>query len=107
MNKEFKQKWIYSLRSGKYTQGQQALRRKDEFCCLGVACDIYDDSKWEKEDGKLYNYLSDGRSYGAELPHEIAEEIELSEDDQDHLVGLNDGLCYNFREIADWIESNL
>lgn len=33
---------VEALRSGKYTQARRALRVGEEFCCLGVACDIYD-----------------------------------------------------------------
>jgi hypothetical protein len=43
--KEFRQKWLEALRSGEYKQGRYALRQKstdgDKFCCLGVACDLY------------------------------------------------------------------
>lgn len=35
-------KWAAELLSGEYEQGQKVLRTKDnEFCCIGVACDIY------------------------------------------------------------------
>lgn len=30
-----------ALRSGKYSQTTQLLRRGDSFCCLGVACDLH------------------------------------------------------------------
>lgn len=34
--------WVKALRSGEYKQGKGVLRNKeDEFCCLGVACDLY------------------------------------------------------------------
>jgi hypothetical protein len=34
------QEWVDALRSGKYKQGKGTLRRGDEFCCLGVLCEI-------------------------------------------------------------------
>lgn len=44
MDQEFKAEWIAALRSGEYRQGVGALVRKkggvEEFCCLGVACEI-------------------------------------------------------------------
>lgn len=40
MNKEVKEKWVAALRSGKYKQGKHALRMDDQFCCLGVLCDL-------------------------------------------------------------------
>lgn len=33
--------WIAALRSGEYKQGRLALHQGDEFCCLGVACELY------------------------------------------------------------------
>lgn len=38
--KEFGEKWIEALESGKYERGSCALKDGSEFCCLGVACDI-------------------------------------------------------------------
>jgi len=35
--------WIAALRSGEYQQGQELLHpTEDEFCCLGVYCDLID-----------------------------------------------------------------
>lgn len=42
MKPEIKEKWVRALRSGEYTQGKLQLRTKnDEFCCLGVLCNIH------------------------------------------------------------------
>lgn len=38
--KQNRKKWIEALRSGKYKQGKGYLKRNDEYCCLGVACEI-------------------------------------------------------------------
>src|ERR1700733_11909656 len=40
-NKERIKKLVQALKSGKYKQTDGCLRYGDEFCCLGVACDIY------------------------------------------------------------------
>ena len=40
-------KWTEALRSGEYQQGRRALRDGDAFCCLGVACDLYDRTAWD------------------------------------------------------------
>lgn len=38
---EVKALWTAALRSGEYKQGAGKLRnREDEFCCLGVLCDL-------------------------------------------------------------------
>jgi hypothetical protein len=41
MNPEVKARWVAALRSGEYLQGTSTLRIGDQFCCLGVLCDIY------------------------------------------------------------------
>lgn len=47
-----------ALLSGKYKQGTGCLRsNKDEYCCLGVACDISGLGKWVLE-GHRYSYNS-------------------------------------------------
>lgn len=40
MKPEIKAAWIAALRSGDYDQGREKLRTGDQFCCLGVLCDI-------------------------------------------------------------------
>ena len=42
--------WIEILRSGTYKQGTGTLQKGDQFCCLGVACDLLID-----EDKKMRN----------------------------------------------------
>jgi len=62
MNSEIKEKWVTALRSGKYQQGTDFLRANDQYCCLGVLCDLYakeHDTVW-KEVGEVHhvNYYS-------------------------------------------------
>jgi hypothetical protein len=40
MRPEIRARWTAALRSGEYEQGRQCLRSDDEFCCLGVLCDL-------------------------------------------------------------------
>ena len=41
MNPEIKAQWVAALRSGEYKQGRGQLRNTDdEYCCLGVLCDL-------------------------------------------------------------------
>lgn len=41
MNPEIKAQWVAALRSGEYRKGTGALRDSDDnFCCLGVLCDL-------------------------------------------------------------------
>ncbi len=41
MKPEIKEMWIQALESGEYQQGHRALHPGDNFCCLGVLCDLY------------------------------------------------------------------
>jgi len=45
MKKRIKNKWLKELRSGAYKQGRGVMLKitdeGDEFCCLGVLCDIH------------------------------------------------------------------
>lgn len=111
MNSEFKQRWIDALRSGKYEQCREQLRSKgNRYCCLGVICDIYDKSNWEKsEDITLpgYRYTIDNIYSSVELPEELMYIIGLTHDDMAELIELNDHEGYDFDQIADWIEENL
>lgn len=38
--KEFAERWVKALRSGKYQQATGSLKTKSGYCCLGVACKI-------------------------------------------------------------------
>jgi len=40
VREEVKTLWLDALRSGKYRQTRNTLRRGDSFCCLGVLCDV-------------------------------------------------------------------
>jgi hypothetical protein len=106
MDKELKEKWVTALRSGKYKQGRLFLRSIDnEFCCLGVLCDVYNNTDW-KEYGGCYSYGSttDGIYY---IPHDIAFQIGIIINQQHRLSYKNEVSHQSFQEIADYIERNL
>lgn len=47
MDPQLKERWIEALESGKYEQGRNVLRDKDnKFCCLGVLCDVMKPNGW-------------------------------------------------------------
>ena len=119
MNSQIKQKWIDSLRSGKYTQGQSKLYSSDGFCCLGVLCDIYakevGDKSWVMED---LDYKFDTEKYdywyfddqSECLPECVQDWAELNEKDPvvygTTLAYLNDGGS-TFEDLAEMIEAQL
>lgn len=40
MNPKIKEMWIEALESGKYKQGYGQLEKDNQFCCLGVLCQV-------------------------------------------------------------------
>lgn len=103
MNVEWKQKWLDALRSGKYKQGTGVLRDQyNRFCCLGVLCDVYDNSRWSD-----CHYSFEGVSRLGTPPRPLQEHLEVDGSQVDYLVGLNDDERAPFTKIADYIEANL
>lgn len=105
MNESVKKKWIKALNSGKYAQGKGRLRQEDNFCCLGVLCDLYDEKGWKKwSDG--YSYRGDS----AVLPSAVSDWAGLINDNPNigrgSLSNLNDS-GKTFKEIANLIEEYL
>jgi hypothetical protein len=105
INPEFKKEWIGALRSGKYEQGHRTLRdsKGDKFCCLGVACDLFDPSAWVESVDRYYSM----HGHVSVLPARLSTKIRLTPDQQDDLIRLNDDKKLSFDKIADWIEENL
>lgn len=132
INKELVRQWVEALRSGKYKQGRSALRNIDnEFCCLGVLCEISKDTlniDWElglhdidnhdiylmdKNGGvlpdKVWNYLGrEATDYkvkisitNSKLPSSI---VDGYLGNSIYLITLNDVYRLSFGQIADIIE---
>jgi hypothetical protein len=99
LDPELKKKWVEALRSGKYRQGYGYLRYvTDEFCCLGVLCDIYDKTLWIRN---AWNYFY--KYQVGTIPGEIADKIGITIDEQSALITKNDR-PEDFSGIADFIE---
>jgi hypothetical protein len=69
---------IQALRSGDYHQTLGRLRRGGSFCCLGVACDLYDPARW--------NYSREYDGYRTNPPVEVQEAYGFLGEDA-HLIG--------------------
>ena len=41
MKEDIKKIWVDALRSGEYSQGDGRLYNGEDYCCLGVLCDIH------------------------------------------------------------------
>ena len=119
LNPAFKKKWLKALRSGEYEQGQGCLvNDKDQFCCLGVACNLVVDEgvgEWRKE-GDDWTFNTKTESDCMYLPREVRER---ALHDGDHFTWANDWSAEelrlaalndngeSFEVISDYIEANL
>lgn len=108
MKKEIAEEWVKALRSGKYKQGRNFLKKDDKFCCLGVLCEIaaesmnsaaidYSNNSWALPPS-IQNWAEMSSSMGVFEP-------EFDENANHSLSFINDNLGGNFNEIADIIEA--
>lgn len=110
MRKKLKDKWIKALRSGKYKQTYGTLRGKVGFCCLGVLCDIRNPKGWSVPKRNGHNqvyYISKENNCIGMLSSKILKAIQMSQDQMEKLIKLNDSRKHNFKTIAKYIEKNL
>jgi hypothetical protein len=111
MKKTVMKKWVSALRSGKYKQGAGQLRDSDDqFCCLGVLCDLHrretGRGRWRKG-----TYFCDDDCHYEVAPDAVADWAGLNERNpilprafaSGSLAGLNDA-GEEFADIADHIE---
>lgn len=107
MNQAIKAQWVEALRSGRYQQGKNVLRSlSDNYCCLGVLCDLIAPSDWHEADrGQFAHHHG-----GAFMPgQDILDRLGLERDGNLGAVRLSEmnDSGSNFYSIADFIESNL
>lgn len=120
MKKEYADKWVAALRSGKYEQGIGILRTPEgAYCCLGVLCTLDASLKWSGDnrcDGSylslsskakdLFGLVGTGHEGGFD-PYRVKwpESISLKHRKKGCLSSLNDA-GVPFSAIADFIELN-
>lgn len=108
--------WTKALRSGKYKQGKGRLRNaKNQFCCLGVLCDLYikvkkHKAQWSRHiDMSKYTLNGDGGL----LPDAVMEWSGVSNATLITIDGKNSSLFHHndkglkFKKIAQAIEEQL
>lgn len=115
MRPEVKAKWLEALRSGKYKQTTGNLKDDVGYCCLGVLCDVYRNTKKAKgvrwENGYIRN--KKGELGGGFLPFFVMKWAGLFSVDPHirsrsrNLSSLNDQERLSFNEIASLIEAEL
>lgn len=108
MNKDLAKKWVDALRGGKYQQGRHQLRKpeQNEYCCLGVLCDISGLGKWDNDDPAVFVDDNGHESY-VTINRALLEKLGLNEDISITLAGMNDIWGQDFSQIADKIEEML
>ena len=109
--KQHRKELVAALRSGKYRQGMNQLKKDDKFCCLGVACDISGLGDWEGD-----TYYTEGDASKIVMPVEVKNyygfhsrrgtmrTIYIENKEYPSLLHINDE-GHNFSVIADIIES--
>ena len=112
--KEARKIWVAALRSGKYTQVKGALHFKGGHCCLGVACEVYDEYMdgpgWQGDTNDAASYMGEISS----LPSEVQEWFGLMSSGgavyrpdstciETNLIAMNDN-GFSFEKIAQAIE---
>lgn len=113
MDKRIKALWIESLRGGEYGQGIGRLRSRvsNNFCCLGVLCDLASKEgvgEWRSCEDNVFamNFLTEGEGVeSAFLPSAVRTWAGMSVGTSD-LMDMNDS-GVTFEEIADYIEESL
>ena len=132
MKQNVMKKWVKALRSGKFKQGQGTLKQfnkqgQAQHCCLGVLCELYNETMKKNKKKTLPEKVFDNDrdfSYGysrfggkkEDLPKEVKDWSGISNSmgefttdnpihDQYNLADLND-TGRKFKTIANIIEKN-
>lgn len=95
-------KWVKALESGKYKKGRYQLKsgnKSPEYCCLGVACEIFPNKVKGNQGGNFLTLKS-------------LKFLGISDKDQNRLANINDGRDslyprITFRGIAKYIRENI
>lgn len=115
--REFAEKWVADLRSGRYTQGKNSLANvlgapgsseEYSFCCIGVACVTAGaDVRTILREADISVYRENSLTAFKNVPKELQYSTYTAEDLLHRCIHLNDNKEYSFEEIADWIEVNV
>jgi len=111
MNKQIKKDWLRALRGGQYKQTKRALKNENNYCCLGVLCDLH--AKVTGEEWEMFSYSPREHYLGEEaaLPNEVMDWAELNHKNPKYFGGYgslaqaNDG-GKNFKQIANIIDKH-
>ena len=102
--------WIKALRSGDYKQGEGCLynNKDDSFCCLGVACDLFQVPYNKSARQYVFEVYGDVYFENKLIPGINFEEMfGLTVIFGDELASMNDVNQYSFADIATEIENEV
>lgn len=109
MKQAIAKKWVKALRSGEYQQGQGQLRDGDQFCCLGVLCNLHAQS--HKAFARTQKF-PDEYDREAAYPSEMVRKWAGIDTYNGWIPNLDQSLAafndegFDFNEIADLIEKH-
>jgi hypothetical protein len=81
MKKDIAKKWVKALRSGKYKQGKSYLKQfnskgQPRHCCLGVLCELYNDTMKKNHKKLLFTEEMEGDISGTSfVSFDLADEF--------------------------------
>ena len=99
--------WIEALKSGEYQQTQNVLHDCQGFCCLGVACAVYEKATrhpLEKREGYIYGHDLDQQFAVKEWLGLYSARGMPKNTHLGWLTQLNDVQNYSFNQIAEHLE---
>lgn len=118
-------RWIERLERNDLAQGSTRLRAGDNYCCLGVACEVMGwpwnrygaeafearmpgtATRYSADDDDEYEIEVDDYAEGAELTAQAAARLGLTKREHDRCIALNDDEGRTFPEIAAWLRENV
>ncbi len=100
MKEDVKEKWVLALTQERYEQGHGCLRYAEDFCCLGVLCDLHSYETGHPWDIDEETYLGETLT----PPQAVMEWAGLDREAVARLSCLNDSQRLSFASIAEIIQ---
>lgn len=94
------QKYLDALESGNYNQTVHVLRRDDCYCAMGLACHVYDPTKWREYKISRYKVIYDYDGNSALAPREVVDALKAVGIREGDIVYWNDSDMLTFKQIA-------
>lgn len=113
---ELRRQWVAALRSGEFTQTRGYLCHKGRYCCLGIACEVFDRAFPGELEREVLTDRITFNNHATLLPDVVRHAVgityaggdfvvsSLDDEDESSLAERNDDGA-TFAEIADLIEA--